>query len=141
MSMIFHPSVPIGIPSPWMGEEDSMATRVRMVLETPKGHIPWRPEFGCDLDGLVGEAATSRLLTQAQARIEAALERWLPELTIDAVRVFAVPSSDHRNTMGHREVPIAEAALLTVGVQASLHVELELTGPDGPAVVSTTLDP
>ncbi len=141
MAIIFDPSVPIGVRRPWLAEERSLATRVRMVLETHPGTLPWRPEFGCDLQELVGYPATSQLLSQAKWRIESALRRWIPDADLDKVEVRVVPNSESGGITPHRTVPVAESALLTVGVQAALHVEVEMTGHDGPMALSTTIAP
>lgn len=138
MSLIFDPSVPVGEGRPWLTHESALAVRVRMVLETTPGTLPWRPEFGCNLSELVGYPATGQLLSQARFRIEASLRRWIPDATIDKVEISVVPHAAGPGT-SHRGVPIAEAALLTLGVQADLHVDIELTGPDGPVALSATL--
>jgi phage baseplate assembly protein W len=141
MAIIFDPSVPMGVANPWQRHERAMATRVRMVLETRPGQIPWRPEFGCDLQSLVGEAAGPQLLNLARWRVEAALKRWIPDVTIDQVNVTVVVASHMNALVASRDVPTAEAALLTVGVQAALHVDVELTGAHGPMAVSATVQP
>jgi phage baseplate assembly protein W len=141
MTIIFDPSIPMGVDDPWLRYERAMAIRVRMVLETRPGQIPWRPNFGCDLQSLVGEAAGPQLINQARWKVESALKRWIPDATIDQVSVNVVVSPQMDKMSSHREVPTAEAALLTVGIQAALQVDVELTGPHGPMAVSATIEP
>jgi phage baseplate assembly protein W len=141
MNVIFDPSVPVGNDRPWIDAEAALATRVRMVLETQPGTLPWRPDFGCDLAELVGYPATSQLLSQAEWRIQAALRKWIPDATLDRVQVKIVPATNTSQMTRHASVPIAEAALLTLGVQAALHVDIELTGPRGPVGLSATITP
>lgn len=141
MAFIFDPSVPVGVDRPWLHGDQALATRVRMVLETRPGQVPWRPDFGCDLESLVGESTTGELISKARWRIEAALRQWIPDATVDKVEVAAVPAADQYVGGPNRQVPLAESALLTMGVQASLQVDVELTGPDGPVAMTALVEP
>jgi phage baseplate assembly protein W len=141
MAHIFDPAIPLGERRPWVAGPEALAHRVRAVLETRPGGLPWRPDFGCDLDSLVGYPTTSDLVAEARWRVEAALRRWLPDVEIRDVAVSAVPVEGSGSSPTDRRVPIAEAALLTMGVQASLYVDIDLVGPDGPMTVSASLNP
>lgn len=141
MTVIFDPSVPLGTKRPWIHAEDALATRVRMVLETSPGTLPWRPDFGCDLSDLVGFPATEDLLSHAKWRILTALRRWIPDATIDDVVVRVASAADSSFSRHEATVPLAETALLTLGVQAVLHVDIEMTGPAGPVGLSTLIAP
>ena len=133
MSFIFEPSIPLGTTRVWLGDEHALAARVRMVLETRPGRLPWRPTFGCDLGGLVG-------FPVAQL-IKAAIGDWIPDAEVVSVDVRAVPLSGGHALSAERTVPAAEAALLLLGVQASLEAVIELVGPSGPVSLTTSVSP
>jgi phage baseplate assembly protein W len=79
MSRIFDPQLGLDAQRPWLDGDRALATRIRMVLETRPGHVPWRPTFGCDLAGLVGEAVGSGdCWTRRGGKVETALKRLDP---------------------------------------------------------------
>lgn len=134
-----HPALPLGGPDAAVSGAEATAWRVRTVLETRPGRVPWRPGFGCDLEGLTGRPADPALVREARLRVEAALTRWLPDLTIRALRVGVRTRVGASELHAHRQVPVAEAALLRLGADAELVLELELDGPDGPVALSAPL--
>ena len=125
----------------WLGGEHALAARVRLVLETRPGRLPWRPAFGCDLAGLVGFPVTEELVARVRQRISSALGEWLPDATVVSVHVRAVPISGGHALSAERSVPAAEAAMLVLGVQAELEAVIELTGPDGSVTLTATVNP
>ncbi len=141
MSQLLDLAIPLGSPLVWLGGENALAARVRLVLETRPGRLPWRPTFGCDLDGLVGFPATEELVARVRQRISSALGEWIPDATVVSVDVRAVPISSGLALSAERSVPAAEAAMLVLGVQAELEAVIELTGPDGPITFTTTVNP
>jgi phage baseplate assembly protein W len=138
MKPLLDPAVPLG---PAAGTlPDDIATRVRMVLGTRPGQLPWRPDFGCDLDRFVGQPLTQRRLDEIAETVRDAVEKHLPELTLEecAVRVetrWGAPADTER-----RFVPIAEAALVRLGVQASIQVELRLQTENGPLALQALVE-
>ena len=58
MKRILHPSLTLGARQPMLSKRESTLARLDMVLHSRVGDIPWRPEFGCDVTGLIGEPAT-----------------------------------------------------------------------------------
>ena len=108
----------------------SVAERVRLVLETRPGRIPWHPEFGCDLDPILGRALTIELVSEVQMRIKSALSRFLPDLSITRLEVRI--QTDLGADMRSRRLPIAEASLVPFGANAMLDIEIELQTPAGP---------
>jgi phage baseplate assembly protein W len=141
MSFIFEPSIPLGTTRVWLGDEHALAARVRMVLETRPGRLPWRPTFGCDLGGLVGFPVTPELVERVAQLIKAAIGDWIPDAEVVSVDVRAVPLSGGHALSAERTVPAAEAALLLLGVQASLEAVIELVGPSGPVSLTTSVSP
>ncbi len=108
----------------------SVADRVRLVLETRPGRIPWHPEFGCDLDPVVGRALTIERVGEVRMRIQNALNRFLPDLLVTRLEVRI--QTDLGADMRSRRLPIAEASLVPFGANAMLDIELELQTPAGP---------
>jgi phage baseplate assembly protein W len=141
MSVIFDPSLPLGNPYPYLDGDEALAARVRMVLETRPGRIPWRPNFGCDLAGLVGFPATPDLLSKARSAIQNALKTWLRDATVLSVEVRATPVVGGHGSSSYGAVPLAETALLTLGVQAVLEADIEIKGPAGVVAFSAVVNP
>lgn len=137
MTLQFDPAMPLGERRPWRAPGEALADRVRMVLETRPGQIPWRPEFGCDLDDISGHCATPQLISYVEWKVRGAVGRWLKDVKVKKCQVQVVNSNQGAR---HRTVPAAEAALMSVGSQANLVVALELQGPDGPASLTATLN-
>jgi phage baseplate assembly protein W len=138
MNPLLDPAVPLGPAA--LSRRDDIATRVRMVLGTRPGQLPWRPEFGCDLDRFVGQALTNSRLEELAEAVRAAVSRHMPEVDVVdcGVRVetrWGAPSDNER-----RSVPIGEAALVRFGVQASLQIELQLETESGPVAIQAVID-
>lgn len=136
---ILHPAGPLGVPRATQSGAEALETRLRLVLETRPGRLPWRPTFGCDLASLQGEPATPANLSRASFVVEQALQRWLPEVKVLRCAVQSAPLP----TLHAREpsTPAGEGALLSLGVHAELRVELDLASPLGALHVSTALLP
>jgi phage baseplate assembly protein W len=139
--MMLRPSALLGAPRPWVSGEEELVERVRITLETRPGQLPWRPEFGCDLEGFTGQPATTGRLREVQWRIEQALARWLPEVTVDRCVVRVVPTAAPEPSRATSGALLAETALLGLGTQADLEVLLDLSGPDGPVALHAQLTP
>jgi phage baseplate assembly protein W len=138
MNPLLDPAVPLG-PAAALRQDD-LAARVRMVLGTRPGQLPWRPTFGCDLDRFVGMPLTASRLDDMATLVRDAIERHMPEVDIIecGVRVetrWGAPSDAER-----RSVPIGEAALVRFGVQAALQIELQLQTETGPVSIQATID-
>jgi phage baseplate assembly protein W len=108
------------------------ADRVRMVLETQPGTLPWRPDFGCDLDGLVGAAMTPGWISEAEGRVRVAVQRWLPGVRVRRCDLQVRTTQGVRHEGRLRTLPVAEASVLPYGADASLEIHLDLDTPSGP---------
>lgn len=139
--VILRPSARLGAPQPWTEGEDEVVERVRLVLETRPGRLPWRPEFGCNLDEFVGQPATAARLREIQWRVEAALCRWIPGLRVDRCEVRVAPSEPMSSGAVAGAVPLAEASLLSLGSQADLELQLDLLTAEGSVSLQATLAP
>ncbi|MFH1466862.1 MAG: GPW/gp25 family protein [Pseudomonadota bacterium] len=138
---ILHPELAFGSPAPYLSLEQSLAWRVRMVLETRPGDLPWRPGFGCDLSGLVGQPATVQHLNEARWRVEEAVRKWIPEAEIRRCHVSAVRLNEGGPLRAPPDAPLAEYALLTLGTQANLEVLLDLTLAGTALTVGAMVEP
>jgi len=137
----FRASLPLdGFVRP-LHPSERLSQQIRMVLETRPGQIPWRPEFGCDLTSLIGEPATAQRLQEARWRVEQAIEKWLPGVELLQCTLRVTPTPGAAEALKNPSVPLAESAMLSLGVQANLEVLLELQLPDGSFLVSTEVTP
>ena len=122
-----------------LSEDAALAERIRMVLETRPGSLPYRRDFGCRLDEVVGQMATSKSVSQAKTAVSSALAKWLPELEVTAVTVRVIPRGATSSDLRLPEIPIAERALLALGTQADLEIGVEIRSTGPGSVVRTTL--
>lgn len=117
-----------------------IAQQVQIVIGTRPGQVPWRPDFGCDLSSLVGQPASSKNVDRARSLIERALGEFLPDVELERLEVRAARIDDFQE-LAHRNIPIVETALLSLGTQAHLEVLIEVRVPRGSAVVTATVNP
>jgi phage baseplate assembly protein W len=139
MSGILKLGVPLGGRRPVLHGADAILARLRMVLETRPGRLPWRPEFGCDLEVLVGEPASPQNLSRANFLVQRAITRWIPEVQVVSCQceARALPES----MPGSGLAPAGEGALLSLGSQAVLSVHLVIQSSAGPLQVDATITP
>lgn len=118
---------------------EALADRVRMVLDTRPGRIPFMPEFGCDLGALVGGAATEARLTEARLRVQSALSRWIPDAPVAKceVRISEVTGANDADPW----VPVAEKAMASGGVAVTLEIHLVLQTPEGLVALDAQINP
>ena len=114
----------------------ALAQRIRMVLETQPGDVPFAKTFGCDLDGLLGTSASKARLDEARMRIRGAIDRWVPEATVLACEVRMV---DRMAATQHASTPIAESMMAGPAMPASLEVRVVVDTPMGPLHVEAQL--
>lgn len=111
--------------------------RVRLLFETERGTLPWRPKFGLDLSWLQGEALTRSALARVSEVVRETIHHNLPDVELEAVKVVARSDLTQRMPARERGVPIAEAALLPYG--AGAHLEVHVTIRVGDHVEALTL--
>ncbi len=58
---------------------------IGQVLGTRIGTLPWRPDFGCDIDRLRHKTKTPTVSDVARVMIEDALRRWEPRCQLTSV--------------------------------------------------------
>jgi phage baseplate assembly protein W len=76
--------------------ERDVEEAIRIILLTPKGQRPMRPEFGCQIHDLIfhpNDASTAGL---AAYYVEEALAMWEPRIKVDQVDVGADPDEPAR---------------------------------------------
>lgn len=135
--MILHPALSMGAPA--LHGDAELGARVRMVLETRPGTLPWRPEFGCDLADLVGKPATSAKIGEVRWKIEQAVRRWVPSVRVARCRVAVVPLRE--DGADFARAPLAERAVMALGTRALLEVSLELETTFGPMALHAQIAP
>ena len=76
--------------------ERDIEEAIKIILLTPKGQRPMRPEFGCEIHDLLfhpNDASTHGL---AAVYVREALAFWEPRITVDDVEVNADPGDAAR---------------------------------------------
>ena len=141
MKRILHPSLTLGARKPHLSGPEGLVARVQMVLDTRPGQLPWSMEFGCDLTSLVGEPATPQRVNEAKWRIQSALRKWLPGLEVGDPRVNVKTRLGTVSTHRERQIPTAESALVALGTEARLEVELDIETEDGLMAIEASIDP
>lgn len=139
MRPLLDPAVPLGSRRPHIGGLAALEARLRLVLETRPGRLPWRPDFGCDLGALIGEPASPQNIARARFHVEQALMRWLPEVKVLRLDVRTRPVQIVSGSGSG--APPGEGALLSLGAQAVLAVELDVYTERGPLHLSTDVSP
>lgn len=138
MSLTYAPGAPLGVGQTLRDAASALEQRVRLVLETRPGDLPWRPDFGCDLGGLVGQPATAARLQDLRWRVEAALRRWIPDARVRSCRVRLL----REEPLGAPDpLPTAEAALLRLGPQCAVEIDLQLQVESSPTSLLLRLEP
>ncbi len=140
MNRTLHSAVPLGSLRPWVSPEEALSAKIRMILETRPGQLPWRPDFGCDLRGLIGRQANDETLVKARYEVQTALSRWLPDVDVQSVNIALDSSGPGADQFRHPEIPIGERALVGSGPLAAVRIDVELETPDGLMNISAVVD-
>lgn len=133
-------AMPLAARSRAPSAEEQVAARVRLVLETRPGTLPWAPELGCDLSSLVGRPATADTLTTVASLVRDAVRRGVPGVILQrcdvrlVTHLGAAPGRD-------RALPVAESALVPFSLEANLEVALDLLTATGPLSLSARITP
>ncbi len=144
MSRALKPALLLGVPAgaesvSFASAEERAASRIRAILETRPGQMPWRPDFGCALDDLVGKPATPGNIDAAKSAIRHSITKWAPDLMIRRLDVRAVPVEGLSGNLRLPTVPLGETALLSLGAQARMEVRLEVDVPGHSFAVRTAV--
>jgi phage baseplate assembly protein W len=140
MRKTLHPSLTLGARKPYLSERQTSLSRLGMIMHTKVGDIPWRPEFGCDLTGLVGEPATPSRINETRAAVSGAIRRWLPDVIINECEVHLISSEGTASKYRESGIPIAESALVAMGTEARLELKIDLEIEDQQIELGTELD-
>jgi len=68
----------------------SIQQNIRLILTTPKGSDPLRPDFGSNVQGMLDQPLTSNLAAQFQAEIADCITAWEPRVEVREVNVRKV---------------------------------------------------
>ena len=140
MKRILHPSLTLGARQPMLSKRESTLARLDMVLHSRVGDIPWRPGFGCDVSGLIGEPATPSRIQQTTALVERTIQEWLPDVTVNDCSVQLVHSGGVANTHREAGIPVAESALVAMGTESSLELKIDLEVENEVLEIGTDFD-
>ncbi|MDP2313222.1 MAG: hypothetical protein Q8P41_09980 [Pseudomonadota bacterium] len=110
--MTFRPALLLGDRAPYAAGREATVQRVKAVLETLWGTIPWRPEFGCSLEGLLGLPATAANVNDVDWRVRGALARWLPDVEVVRSEVRLLPLAEDGDAVVSEEEEDAAAESL-----------------------------
>jgi phage baseplate assembly protein W len=135
-----HPAIPLGVPRPWQTPEQELIQRITLILQTRPGEIPWRPDFGCDLEGFLGAQASDGTLARAKWEVQQALSRWMEDTPVADVRVTSKRISGSRDRFRQAEIPTAERALVGTGVTAVLRIDVDLETDAGILTVQAVVE-
>ena len=69
------------------GERD-IEEAMKIILLTPRGERPMRPEFGCKIHDLIFAPNNASTIGLARRYVEQALARWEPRITVKEVRAY-----------------------------------------------------
>jgi phage baseplate assembly protein W len=122
-------------PAPRRSSAEELADRVRMILETERGKLPFKPEFGCELSGLVGSEASTKRLSEIRMRINSALRRWVPDGEVVSCKVAMMPVVDSGSAGG----PVAERAMASHGLARVIEVRVVLESDGVPLKIEAQL--
>ena len=140
MKRILHPSLTLGARQPMLSKRESTLARLDMVLHSRAGDIPWRPGFGCDVSGLIGEPATPSRIQQTTALVERTIQEWLPDVTVNDCAVQLVHSGGVANTHREAGIPVAESALVAMGTESNLELKIDLEVENEVLEIGTDFD-
>lgn len=139
MRSLLDPALRLGVGNPRREAGEFWADRIRSVLLTRPGTLPWRPQYGFDIEWLLGQPLNTVNVTLLRMRLRSTLARWLPDLKVNELKIAV--HSDHRALVqSDRYVPPAEAALLPYGSGGRVEILLDVTTPSGPLEFGMNLD-
>ena len=134
-------AVPVGSRPVRVRSDERLAARVRLVLETRPGDLPWNPAFGCALDEFIGKPVTASCLSEISSVVQAALRRWIRDVLVTRCEVRMLTDLGAGPGSNARAVPTAERSLVPFSLRATVEVDLELQTPDGPLSLQAILSP
>ena len=70
-----------------VSRERELAESIELILRTPRGDRPMRPEFGCGIWDEVFSPMDATTAGRVAYDVRAALERWEPRINVTAVDV------------------------------------------------------
>jgi len=141
LKKILHPSLTLGVKKPYIQGGEAAVERLRMVLETRPGAVPWSETFGCDLVGFIGQTADGATVSRAKWQVETAIRTWLPDLQLGATRVKVVNNQERSRSYREPQIPTAESALVSLGTQARFDVELDIHTEEGMMSIEAVVEP
>jgi phage baseplate assembly protein W len=77
--------------------QELVSESIEIILSTSLGERQMRPEFGCEIYELVGEANTAALRGMVAQKVRTSLSRWEPRIDVLDIRVDS--PEDRRNQL------------------------------------------
>lgn len=114
----------------WLSGEEALLQRIELILSTPPGTIPWRPELGCKIWDMLGKPASIQQLQAARWAVEEALARWIPELAVASCTLSLVPIEGRQASLLQGLSPL-EQGLVHLGIEAAVQIDLEMRAATG----------
>lgn len=105
----------------WSAGEDNIRESIRLILMTDPGERLRRPDFGAGLQPLLFEPNITSRHRLLQDRIQSALARWEPRISVESVQVGADPEN--------REGAIVTLNYRLVATQVRERLSLNLAPP------------
>jgi phage baseplate assembly protein W len=140
MKRILHPSLTLGARKPFLSQRESTLARLDMVLHSRVGDIPWRPDFGCDVTGLIGEPATPSKIQETSSLVERTIHKWLPDVMVNDCEIQLIHAGGVANTHREAGIPVAESALVAMGTESNLELRLDLEVENEVLEIGTDFD-
>jgi phage baseplate assembly protein W len=81
----------------YVSDDDAVSQSIEIILGTSPGERQMRPEFGCGIYELVGEANTAWLRGMVRQKVREALTRW--EARIDVLDVRVDSPNEQKNRL------------------------------------------
>ena len=134
-------AVPVSGPRLRVSASETLAARVRLVLETRPGDLPWSPEFGCALGEFVGKPVTRDRLSEVSNTVATALRRWIRGAMVSRCEVRLLTDLGAGPGGDAVTLPLAERALVPFSLSATLEVDLELQTAEGLLTMQAILSP
>ena len=135
---MLHPALVLGGTQALPTRRESLEYRLLALLRTTPGDLPWRPDFGCDLQRFVGKPLAPGMEGEIQWLVQEAIAGWLPDLQVTDVAVQVTVLHRPDRMQGHAGLPVGRA-LLFLGTQVGVRIRMKVRDTHGTTTVE--LDP
>lgn len=78
---------PLNLKDNYIIDKEAIRQSIKNIINTPKGSIPGKPDFGCPLDNYLFEPLDDTLRDLLVGDINTALSKWEPRIDVDSVTI------------------------------------------------------